>query len=484
MSTTTKKNNMTYWIHLAVWLVLSFIGWILPPGEIITSYGMKILFIFIGLMYGWIFLDLVFPSLLSVVLAAFAGGGAVANSFYSGFGSNVVVIIIILTTLCQYVNYVGLDLTIAKWFTNLKVLNGKPWLFITMFMLLVYVFGYFINAYAVIFVMWAVTYAICEELGYEKRSSFAGYMLFGVAYICGVGMLAKPFDAWAMIGLNPLSDHLNGYMVNYVLYTVYMLIVGMLTLASYLFIGKFMLKIDVEPLRTRNVETTEKIMLTKDQKRAGAFMLAFLVLMYLPSLLPTDWTLYKVLKQLDVIGVGALVLVVMGAWRSNSEKITDVGNLATKGVPFAIIFLMVANTVVAAGLKSSDAGIVAWIGQVVGPLVSGLSPIIFYIALIVLYGVLTQFMHNVVLLAMFTPIALTFSDLIGANPILVTFIGIVMLSVALATAGASSRSGLVFGNTEWIDPKHAYYLGVTSVIMAMAVMAIVGIPLGLVMFPM
>ena len=97
MSTNVKKNNITYWLHLAIWLVFSFIGWVLPAGEIITAYGMKILFIFIGLMYGWVFLDIVFPSLLAVILVAFAGDGAVAKTFYSGFGSNTVVIIIFMT---------------------------------------------------------------------------------------------------------------------------------------------------------------------------------------------------------------------------------------------------------------------------------------------------------------------------------------------------------------------------------------------------
>ena len=87
------------------------------------------------------------------------------------------------------------------------------------------------------------------------------------------------------------------------------------------------------------------------------------------------------------------------------------------------------------------------------------------------------------LLAVFTPGALNFGTLVGANPVTITFIGIVMLSTALATAGASSRSGLVFANTEWIAPKWAYFLGIVSVIMVMIAYGLVGVPLANIMFP-
>jgi di/tricarboxylate transporter len=107
----------------------------------------------------------------------------------------------------------------------------------------------------------------------------------------------------------------------------------------------------------------------------------------------------------------------------------------------------------------------------------------FYVLLIILYGVSTQFVHNAVLITVLSPVALTFGTLIGGNPVTITFIGIVILATALATPGASSRSGLVYANTEWIAPKWAYYLGVMSVILVMIAYAVIGVPLANVMFP-
>lgn len=483
MSTNVKKDGASYWIRVAIWLALSVMGWFLPAGEIITAYGVKVVGIFAGLMFGWICLDLIYPSFFAVILMAFAGGTAVAKGFYAGFAYDIVVIIFIVCTFVQYINHTGLDKVLADWFINLKILDGKPWLFITSFMILVFVFGYFLGIYATIFCVWPITYKICEELGYKKRSAFTSYMLFAVTYICGLGMVAKPFDAWCVIGLAPLAEHMGGTIINYTLYTVYMLILAAVITIAYLLLGKFVLKIDVEPLRNRKREEFGKISLTHDQKIAAGFMLVFTLLMYLPSLIPASWPISSALTQMGVIGMGALMLVVLGVWRSNGKKLAEVDKLATQGIPFAIVFLMVGNCVVAGGLKSPDAGITTWLGTMFGPMVSGLSPFLFYIALVVLYGITTQFVHNVVLLSIFNPIALTFGDLVGANPVITAFIGIVILSAALATAGASSRSGLVYGNTEWIDPKYAYLLGVSSVVTVMIAFTVIGVPLAMIMFP-
>lgn len=477
-----KRDGLSYWIRVGIWLAVSLAGWFLAPGEIITAYGMKIAFIFVGLMFGWICLDLIYPSFLAIILVCFAGTGSANVLFYAGFGSDIVVTIIVLTTFCAYASKVGLDNTIAQWFISRKFLQNRPWLFVTVFFVLVYLLGIMIDIYPTIFLLWPVMYRICDEAGFERRGPFTSYMCFAITFICGLGMLSKPFSAWSLVGLNALSTYLEGYTINYSLYTLYMLIVSAVIVLTYLFIGRFIMRLDLTPLKENKISSVA-INFDGDQKICALFLVIFFIMMYAPSLLPDQWWLTAALQRLGVIGAGALLLVILGVARKKGLKLANVESLAQLGVPWQIIFLMVGNAVIAGALKSADAGIVPWMGAVFGPLVKGLSPIAFYIVLILIYGISTQFVHNVVLLSIFTPIALTFGDLIGANPIVITFIGIVILSAALATAGASSRSGLVFGNTAWISPKWAYFLGVTSVILVMAAYAIIGIPLAMVMFP-
>lgn len=168
MSSTAKKDGASYWIRVAIWLILSFAGWLTPAVGPVTDYGMKILFIFVGLMFGWICLDLIYPSFLSVVLVAIASGEPASTFFYAGFSSEIVVVIIVLTTFIAYANKVGLDNYIAQKFIRIKFIQGRPWLFVTVFMLLIYVLGLMVGIYATIFLLWPVMYKICDEAGFPR----------------------------------------------------------------------------------------------------------------------------------------------------------------------------------------------------------------------------------------------------------------------------------------------------------------------------
>lgn len=482
MSTAQKKDGTSYWIRVAIWLILSFAGWFMPAVGPVTELGMKIIFIFVGLMFGWICLDLIYPSFLSIILVALASGQAAKTLFYAGFSSDIVVVIIVLVSFIEYANKVGLDNYIAQKFIRIRFLQEHPWTFVTAFLVLSYILGLMIDIYPAIFLLWPVTYKICDEAGFERGGKFSSYMCFAIPFISGLGMLSKPFSPWSLIGVNALTTFMgDDFTINYSLFTLYMFIISMVFIACYLLIGKLM-RLDLSPLRDYRL-SAQKVSLNHEQKIGSVFFIAFFVMMYLPSLLPKDMPLAQFLNQMGVLGVGAILLVFLGVGRSHGEKLCKIDELAKNAVPWQIVFLMVANAVIGSALELEDAGIIAGIHALFGPIVQGLSPVMFYIVLILLYGIFTQFVHNIVLLAVFTPIALQLGTMIGANPITITFIGIVILSVALATAGASSRSGLVFANTEWIAPKWAYYLGIVSVILVMIAYAIVGIPLANLLFP-
>lgn len=65
MSQATKSNvNLKYYIKLAVYLLITFgIGY-LPPFGAITPFGMKILGVFVGTIYGWIVFEKVWLQVL------------------------------------------------------------------------------------------------------------------------------------------------------------------------------------------------------------------------------------------------------------------------------------------------------------------------------------------------------------------------------------------------------------------------------------
>lgn len=54
---TAKKGKMTY-VHVVIMLALMLGGGLLPPFGEITPLGMKVFGVFLGLLYGWCFIDI------------------------------------------------------------------------------------------------------------------------------------------------------------------------------------------------------------------------------------------------------------------------------------------------------------------------------------------------------------------------------------------------------------------------------------------
>lgn len=476
-----------YWTKVIIMFCLFFCGWFIPEGKIITSLGMKVVGIFAGMMFGWIFLDLVYPSFLGLLVLALAGFGESTKAVFGlGFGAELIILVILFGTFSAYMNKVGLSDTLAKWFLTRKIIQGKPWLFIFLFFVLTYVLGIMIDIYPTIFLLWPVCYKICEDLGYEKRSAFTSYLCFSVPFISGLGMVAKPFSIWCLPGLNALKEA-TGLTVNYTMYTFFMTIVSLITIVVFMAAAKYLLRLDVSKLEEGKYNVGQ-IDYTHEQKIASIFVIALFVIMYAPSILPDNWWIAVLLNKLDTIGRLVSLLIVLGIVRTSGgegkklKKLADVADLASSGVPFNMVFLLAATQVLGAAVKAPEAGITPWIGATFAPMMQGLSPVFFYLVLCIMYGIATQFVHNLVLLVMLTPIAIQFGTMVGANPIVITFLGLLMLSAALATPGASSRSGLVYANDEYIHPQKAYLLGLVA-LLATLVGTVIFIPLALVMFP-
>lgn len=469
------------YIHCAIMILLMLSGFILPPVGSITALGMRVCSVFLGMMWGWLCLDLTFPSILGMCVLAIGGYGTATGIFGTGIGSEVVLVVIMFTTFTAYITDTGLANTVAQWFISRKILKGRPYMFMLFFWILTFILGILVDIYPTIFMLWPVIYNISEDLGYCKKDKFPSYMCFGITFIGGVGAVCKPFSMWGLTGYGVFEAAM-GIHIDYLQYTIYTGILSVVMILLYALIVPRVLKIDLTPFEAGSYQVG-KIDYTREQKTASLFTIILFVVLYLPSLLPKEWAFTNILNgQLGTVGcVGLLICIVAMLYR-NGNPLVKVADLAHKGVPFNMVFMVAATIVIGGAMKAEETGIVTAITESCAPILEGLSPIIFYLVLIILYGISTQFLHNAALLTVFTPIACTFAQQIGANIIITFVIGMVVLSSVLMTPAASTRSGLVFSN-DWINEKLAYVLGFCAVLLTGIVMFVIGIPLGTVMFP-
>ena len=80
MSTNT-KSNVKYWINTFIVLLLMFGFPQLPVIEPLTEYGMYVAGIFLGCLYGWTMISVIWPSLLGLLALGFTDFNTMTGTF-------------------------------------------------------------------------------------------------------------------------------------------------------------------------------------------------------------------------------------------------------------------------------------------------------------------------------------------------------------------------------------------------------------------
>ena len=62
-----EKKDAMYFVHSLICLVIMFGFGQLPPMEPLTPLGMNLIGIFLGVLYGWIFIDIIWPSIAGLL---------------------------------------------------------------------------------------------------------------------------------------------------------------------------------------------------------------------------------------------------------------------------------------------------------------------------------------------------------------------------------------------------------------------------------
>lgn len=477
----TSQSRTKLYVHTLIMAVLMCSGWFLPHGETLTEYGVRITMIFVGAIWGWIFVGLIIPSFFALTFLVLAGMGTAKEVIGSGFGAEIILLIVFFSIFTKWLENIGLTNTMAKWLLSRRVLKGRPYLFIFMLFLVTFLCGFFVGIYAAIFLMWGICYRMLQEMGFKRKSKEASFILIGVAFVSIMGMTVKPWTAWSMVGVNGLRS-VTGEGVEFLPYSTFMIVISLLSTVLFILAGRFLLRLDLSVLKNQDFTSLAKEIKVTKQQKLGAVMLAFLLIsLYIPSALP-DGLIKTMLSAQGATGMCLIVLVILSLIYFDGEPTLDFAKLARDSIPWNMVCLLTAVGPLGTALMSSETGFTKAIMGVLKPILAGQSPVVFYVFVIIVACVLTQFMNNTILLVVMTPMFCTIGNMLGANPVLVTALLIFGLTAALCTPGASSRAGLVFGNTEWIDVKQAYIQAILSVVVVALVLAVVGIPMGSILF--
>ncbi len=96
--------SLSYYIHTAICLIIMFGVGQLPPLAPLTPLGMNLVGIFLGVLYGWIFIEIVWPSLAGLLAMMLIGGMTPVKLLNNSFGHPIVQMMFLIFVFCATIN--------------------------------------------------------------------------------------------------------------------------------------------------------------------------------------------------------------------------------------------------------------------------------------------------------------------------------------------------------------------------------------------
>ena len=199
------NDNVKMLIHSAIGLAFMLLFPLLPPIEPITPVGLRILGIFIGMVYLWSTLNSIWPSILGIILMGLSG--IVDAQGYAGikqvaleaFGAETVLVVLLSMVLFGAVEYVGCTEYLARWFLTRKVINGRPYMFMFVFFLASFVLSGLTSPIASLLILWPIAEQFMAEFGIEKCDKAFPVFIVGVYLAATLAQPMFPFKGAALV---------------------------------------------------------------------------------------------------------------------------------------------------------------------------------------------------------------------------------------------------------------------------------------------
>lgn len=477
-----KKRNVAYWVNTIIVFVLMFGIGQLPPFAAITPLGMQILGIFVGVLYGWCTVSLVWPGLIGIVAIGCTQYCTVTESFQTAFGADLPLMIITVYVIAAFMEECGLNQFLANWFVSRKIGEGRPWVFTGLLITAAFVMSALISMYATIIILWMIFYKICEQIGEPPQTKYVEIVISTIVIVCGLTGVMFPFKPNSVIVIGLTQKGIGATLdVNFFTYTLYNLIMCIVLVAAFLLVSKIVFKPDLSRVKEAGAKNAylRGQKMNKDQKIGVLILTLFILGLALPSILPETIPGMALLEEMSILGVGTVLLVVLSIVKKEDGKpYINIAHLISKGVNWELIILISATMPICNALEADECGVLKSVIGVLTTAFSGFSGLAFLVGMIALFLVTTQFTHNLVLILVFTPVLTQMGMQFDINPMVVMLLIYYTAMTAYATPAASSNAALIFGNEKWVKRKDAYLLGILVVLVAFVILTCVGIPLG------
>ena len=462
MGTEAKKEKKDlYALHIVIMAVIMFGFRLLPAPGTVTPYGMAVLGVFIGLVYGWTFIGLMIPSLFGAVTLATTGYGTVQDVFIAMFSNPTVLMMLFGVFAFMAIQQSGAgDWAVAKLLSS-KLAKKSPVMVLEIF-LMIFILG---NICGIVWFLYFALLPLMSNMllkcGYEKGDRFNFFFLAGCLMAGQMGMSIFPFMGWSLMTAGTMMQ-LTQSTVSYNAYMALMLILIVVMMITYPILMKLcgckfekMANVDIAAAFP-NVKSDEKI--TQQQSLAIWSVVAFVVIMVIVSLLGSKVAFLGVINaQIGVLGLMIILWIFVIAFRTKDKKPLLDMRAEAGSFTWDMLMLIAAALLISSVLTSEETGISSWIAGMLMPIFAGKSPFLFMFILALVTIVLTNVGNNIALcFIMINLVSVMFNNGLPVN-LTAAAIVISLSSVFVAfLTPAASLPGALLHASDCLKPATMY----------------------------
>lgn len=461
-------------------IVIMFGFGFLPPMEPVTPMGMKVLGVFIGVIFLWSFCDLLWSSLLGIAALIIVGYAPLPKVVQMSFGNPVPVLVLFALIFFGAVQHSGITRYIARFFLTRSIINGRPAVFNFIFIYTAYVLAAIsANVLPALIFMWAILYDVLKETGFKKGDAYTTIMVIGVFFGCISGQAAKPFTGSALMIVGAYEQVAQAQ-IGYLQYMLFGFLMSSLGILAYSLLIKYVFHPDMTRIANISTEQFQRETLppmSSVQKIMGFALVMFFVLVLAPSFIPKSVPGVALLAKMGPLGLCMIIIAAFCLIHIDGKPIINFKEIASKYIVWDVYLLICMAMVISGAMTSKGMGITEFITAYVSPILGGHSFSVFLAVAIVFCVGITQFANNGVMGVLFMPMLKIFSEQSGGSFEATAVILIFALHMAILTPAASPYAAFIYGNTEWLHKKDVLKYGIWIVGMTISLFIFIGIPL-------
>lgn len=486
---TAKKKDTRHYIMVIIGLLICAIFWVMPPFGQMTVGGMKMLGLFLAVIFLWTADEVAWSSVFGIVTFSFIvkelypdyTGKPIHEAISMSVGYWILTFIIACLLMAYAVTETGVIKRIACWFLRRPFARKSGWHFAFMFLVSALVVGCFLDPTVALVFYLGFAYSIFEMLGYKKGDSYPSMLITAVCFTLMIAYCMTPISHASILTGLGLVESLGGVSIDFLSYMLVGIPIGIICFAGMYFLFKKFYKVDISNFKDADFDAIvgEKTAMSKREIWTSVIFSAVVAVWLftgLVGLLAPSSTLNSTLGNMTAVVPVMIGVVILLVVRVEGRPLLNFAEAMKKGVPWNVIILLACVFVLGSGLTAGGAGFTATIGEWLAPIMGSKMNMFLIMAIMCALSVIaTNFLNNIPIMMLelnvLVPLAVTMGLPGGAAGLSI----LIAVNLAFATPASFANNAIVFAD-DWAIRSKCYKFGFLTMFWCIAVCALLLFP--------